>query len=44
MNELFWEALNIMGQGMLGIFIVTAIIILCIYLLNKWPERKRKED
>ena len=44
MNELFLEALSIMGKGMLGIFIVTAVIILCMVLLNKWPEGKKKEN
>lgn len=31
----FLESLPVMGKGMLGIFIVTAIIVLCIALLNK---------
>ena len=29
------EALPIMGTGYLGIFIVTGVIILVVYLLNK---------
>ena len=29
------DALSIMGTGMLGIFIVTGVIILCVLLLNK---------
>ncbi len=33
--EAFVTSLPIMGKGMLGIFIVTAIIVLVIYLLNK---------
>lgn len=44
MNELFFEALEIMGKGMLGIFIVTVIIILSMFLLNKISERKEKQD
>ncbi len=34
------EALSIMGQGMLGIFIVTGVIVTCIYLLNKIFKKK----
>jgi len=34
------ETLPIMGKGLLGIFIVTAVIILCIYLLNKSTKEK----
>ena len=30
----FVTSLGIMGKGMLGIFIVTAILIISIYLLN----------
>ncbi|MDO4732352.1 MAG: hypothetical protein Q4B50_02380 [Bacillota bacterium] len=44
MNELFFEALAIMGKGMLGIFIVTCVIILCMVLLNKWPEKKKEGE
>ncbi|MEG1426935.1 MAG: hypothetical protein RSC76_04530 [Oscillospiraceae bacterium] len=42
--ELFLQTLPIMGKGMLGIFAVTAIIILTIYLLNKFTSGKKKED
>lgn len=34
------ESLEIMGKGMLGIFIVTAVIILVIYLLNTLTKKK----
>lgn len=36
----------IMGKGMLGIFIVMGIIILCVTLLNHFgsPERKQKRE
>ena len=36
----------IMGKGMLGIFIVMGIIILCVTLLNHFgsPERKQKKE
>ena len=38
--EYFLNALPIMGKGMLGIFIVTAVIILVVSLLNKFTEPK----
>lgn len=41
--EAFLETLPIMGKGMLGIFIVTAVIIGITMLLNKFSEGK-KED
>lgn len=36
----------IMGKGMIGIFIVMGIIILCVTLLNNLgsPERKQKKE
>ena len=34
------SALPIMGKGMLGIFIVTAVIVLIICLLNKITSKK----
>ena len=36
----------IMGKGMIGIFIVMGIIILCVNLLNNLgsPERKQKRE
>ena len=39
--EKFWKALETMGYGMLGIFIVTGIIILSVMLLNKLTSRKK---
>ena len=41
-----WNAIKYFGLGMIGIFIVTAIIILSVYLLNKAtnPETKNKEE
>ncbi|MEG1742697.1 MAG: hypothetical protein RR246_00855 [Clostridia bacterium] len=33
--DLFLKTLPIMAKGMAGIFIVTGIIILTIYILNK---------
>ena len=32
--EVFMQTLPVMGMGMLGIFIVTAIVVLCIKALN----------
>ena len=34
------ETLPIMLKGMAGIFIVTGVIVLCVYLLGKLPEGK----
>ena len=36
------EALRMMGNGMLGIFIGTLVIIGVVTLLNKIPEKKNK--
>ncbi len=36
-------ALKISGMGMLGIFGVTTIIILCVYALNKILSGKNKD-
>lgn len=38
------DALPIMGKGMLGIFIVTAIIILCVTVLNRITAPKKKKE
>ncbi len=38
--EAFMDSLPKMGWGMLGVFIVTAIIVLSIYLLNTLFSRK----
>lgn len=39
--EKFWKALETMGYGMLGIFIVTGVIILSVMLLNKFTSPKK---
>ena len=39
----FIDALPIMGTGMLGIFIVMGIIILCVTGLNSLGSRPKKE-
>jgi len=33
--DVFYQTLPVIGMGMLGIFVVTAVIVLVIYLLNK---------
>ncbi len=33
--DAFVNSLQYMGKGMLGVFLVIAVIILCIYALNK---------
>ena len=38
--DLLMKALPIMGTGYLGIFIVTAVIILVVSLLNKIGNKK----
>ena len=40
----FLETLPIMGKGMLGIFIVTGVIILCVYALNAIFSPKNKKS
>ena len=35
----FLTTLPIMGKGMLGIFIVTLVIVLCMVLLNKFTNK-----
>ncbi len=34
------DTLEYMGKGMFGIFVVTAIIILSVFLLNKFTSKK----
>ncbi len=40
-NE-FVDSLQYMGKGMLGIFIVIGIIVVCTFCLNKFAFFKRK--
>ena len=42
--EQFGESFQYMGIGMLGIFIVTAILIMCISLLNKIKPKNSDEE
>ncbi len=38
----FLETLPIMGKGMLGIFVVTAIIVVFMILLNLFTKEKKQ--
>ena len=40
----FVKNLPYMGKGMLGIFIVTALIVLVVNALNNIPEKKSKKN
>ncbi len=40
----FAHSFEYMGIGMLGIFIVTAILIMCISLLNKIKPKDQSEE
>ena len=42
--ELFLHTLPYMALGMLGIFLVTGVIILSIYLLNRLTRDKNDAD
>lgn len=37
----FMQALNMMWQGMLGIFVVIGIIAVCVYLLTRFTSKKK---
>lgn len=37
----FMDSLPIMGKGMLSIFIVTAVLIGCVYVLNLLTKKKK---
>ena len=41
--ELFLQTLPIMAKGLVGIFVVTGIIILTIYILNKSTGRPKQD-
>lgn len=42
--EALLYTLPVMAKGMLGIFIVTGVIILSMYLLNKLTGRSKKNN
>ena len=41
--DVFVQTLPILGKGMVGIFIVTAVLVLTINLLNKAGSKKTEE-
>ena len=41
--QAFLSTLPLMAKGLVGIFMVTGVIILCVYLLNKLPEGKKEK-
>lgn len=40
--DAFLESLAVMGQGMAGIFIVTAIIVIAITILSKFSKEEKQ--
>ena len=42
--DAFLNSLPIMGKGMLGIFVVTLIIIVGIYIMNAVTKKRDKSD
>lgn len=40
--DAFLNSLPYMGKGMLGIFVVTAVIVVVVNALNNLPEKKEK--
>lgn len=40
--DYFLTSLPYMGKGMLGIFIVTAVVVLTVNALNSLPDKKNK--
>lgn len=42
--ENFWKSLQIMWQGMLGIFVVLGVLTAVVLLLSKIPERKKENE
>ena len=42
MSSLVLQSLAVMGQGMLGVFVVMALLALCITLLNRFGNLTKK--
>ena len=40
--EFFLNSLPFMGKGMLGIFVVTAVVVTVVNALNSMPDKKGK--
>lgn len=38
------EAAGIMGKGMLGVFVVIGVIILCVFALNRAGKKDKKKE
>ena len=43
-TDAFVDSLPIMGNGLLGIFIVTIVIIICIYILRALTSKKAESE
>lgn len=43
-TEAFFAVLPYIGKGMLGIFALTAVIVVCIWLLGKIPSKGGKRN
>ncbi len=43
-NFQFVDSLKIMARGMLTIFLVTAILILIVFVLNKYSRKKSEKE
>lgn len=41
--DAFLNSLPYMGKGMLGIFVVTAVIVIVVNALNNLPEKEEKK-
>lgn len=42
--EDIWKSLRLMLEGMVGIFVVMALIFLAIFLLSRTFDRKKDDD
>lgn len=42
--ENFLSSLPYMGKGMLGIFIVTAVVVVVVNALNSLPEKEENDN
>ena len=40
MNETVWQALEIMGKGMLGIFVALTVIMIFVWVMAKIGTKK----
>lgn len=42
LNDTVWEAIHMMGKGMLGIFVVIGLIALVVVVLSRLTNSKNK--